>query len=155
MLVQVMSRQECIDRRECYTCGGPARDFRSVHDEVDFRSYGMCQICQDGFFEVAGRAFELYGPDTIITVTASHRRDACVRIEAFVTTLDHHDPSEVEEIGWWDALPPDRAMIAQQVKTAVARWCVERRIAWDDVGGSSLRAWADFERFVVNPPKSA
>ena len=45
------SRSECIANQVCVCCGGPAVEFDEIYSRREFSISGMCQVCQDNFFE--------------------------------------------------------------------------------------------------------
>lgn len=44
------SRSECLDKRICVVCGGPATDFTDFLSRKEYGISGMCQKCQDETF---------------------------------------------------------------------------------------------------------
>ena len=44
-------RSECQNTAICVTCGEPVGDFSDALSRKEYRISGMCQVCQDGFFE--------------------------------------------------------------------------------------------------------
>lgn len=44
------SRSECLDKRICVVCGGPAAEFDDMLSRREYGISGMCQKCQDGTF---------------------------------------------------------------------------------------------------------
>lgn len=45
------SRVECIANHICVICGGPAVEFDEIYSRREYSNSGMCQTCQDNFFE--------------------------------------------------------------------------------------------------------
>lgn len=44
------SRSECLERRVCPICGGPADTFHDSLSRKENKISGMCQKCQDEIF---------------------------------------------------------------------------------------------------------
>ncbi len=45
------SHSECLAKQICVVCGGPAVEFDEIYSRREYSISGMCQTCQDNFFE--------------------------------------------------------------------------------------------------------
>ena len=46
-----MPRTMAFKSNHCVMCGGEAKEFRDEASEREYKISGMCQVCQDSFFE--------------------------------------------------------------------------------------------------------
>jgi uncharacterized CHY-type Zn-finger protein len=44
-------RSFALENSLCVMCGGEARSFKDALAEKEYKLSGMCQVCQDSFFE--------------------------------------------------------------------------------------------------------
>lgn len=49
----VPGRREAIAAHKCVSCGGPAVKFKDALSEREFKISGLCQKCQDSFFDMS------------------------------------------------------------------------------------------------------
>lgn len=45
------NREACIKGNKCTQCGKDANKFKDEQSKIDFTIVGMCQLCQDNFYE--------------------------------------------------------------------------------------------------------